>query len=447
MKIKIIALLSIAVLLGACSDSEYDLEKLVPQEYHKILYMNNSGKQPMVLYDTEEDNRYTFSVFKSGSHPDQPASVDIRVLSQLEVDTLYGEPENANYKVIDPDSYSLETSRLDFTASDRYKIGELLLKPQAVKALLASDPEAVWVLPLIAVSETDSVNAEMNQIFLQILGVISPAIGFTNPLTGIEMVNHGAGTVLALDIEVSLDTDNLWDLEYGLEVDEEYVGTYNTQNGTVFALLPEGAFAFDELNLLPSGTTRMKVNVAIESAELAPGDYMLPIRIGSISQFEIAPSSAVYPLKLRVMAPRLERTGWTAEASSEELSGEGPDNGSASSVLDGSISTYWHSRWSNGTDGFPHEIIVDTQAEHLISQISLRQRQNEGYMDTRAGEFFVSTDKQEWVKVGEFSMERIFDEQVFAITPMQGRYVKIKINSGYREPYCSLSDVHFYGLK
>lgn len=38
-------------MLAACSESKYDIDQLVPEEYHKILYVNNSGKQEVTLYD------------------------------------------------------------------------------------------------------------------------------------------------------------------------------------------------------------------------------------------------------------------------------------------------------------------------------------------------------------------------------------------------------------
>ena len=41
MKIRTILLMGGLVLLGACSESKYDLDQLVPEEYHKILYVNN----------------------------------------------------------------------------------------------------------------------------------------------------------------------------------------------------------------------------------------------------------------------------------------------------------------------------------------------------------------------------------------------------------------------
>ena len=88
MKIKNIWLAGGLLLLVACNESEYDLENLVPAEYHKILYVNNSGKQELTLFDTEEDNTYSFSVFKAGSDPYQTASVDVNVLSQEEVENL-----------------------------------------------------------------------------------------------------------------------------------------------------------------------------------------------------------------------------------------------------------------------------------------------------------------------------------------------------------------------
>ena len=43
MRKNIIYLAGCLMLLSACNNSKYDLENLVPQEYHKILYVNNSN--------------------------------------------------------------------------------------------------------------------------------------------------------------------------------------------------------------------------------------------------------------------------------------------------------------------------------------------------------------------------------------------------------------------
>ena len=113
MKIRTILLMGGLVLLGACSESKYDLDQLVPEEYHKILYVNNSGKQDLTLYDTDEDNKYTLSVVKSGSDPSLTASVKVSVLTQAELDEEYSEPEGTNYKLIGENCYSLGATTLN----------------------------------------------------------------------------------------------------------------------------------------------------------------------------------------------------------------------------------------------------------------------------------------------------------------------------------------------
>ena len=348
MKIRTILLMGGLVLLGACSESKYDLDQLVPEEYHKILYVNNSGKQDLTLYDTDEDNKYTLSVVKSGSDPSLTASVKVSVLTQAELDEEYSEPEGTNYKLIGENCYSLDATTLDFSSADRYKLVNIFLKPQSVKAAMETDPEAVWVLPLQVTSETDSINAEKNELFLKLTGVITPAIGFANSDVEVKQLEYGSVSTFTEKVKFGLDTDNKWDLECRFVVDEEYIAEYNADNGTNFKALPEGTYTVPEMVTLPNGTTNMELEVTIKGDQLATGDYMLPIKIVEVSQFEISEAKAVAPLAFRIMGHKLSRTGWTAEADTEELTGEGAGNGVAGCVLDDNLSTFWHSTWQTG---------------------------------------------------------------------------------------------------
>ena len=446
MKIKNIWLAGGLLLLAACNESEYDLENLVPAEYHKILYVNNSGKQELTLFDTEEDNTYSFSVFKAGSDPYQTASVDVNVLSQEEVDSEYSQLEGVSYKVLSTDCYSLGTTHLDFSVDDRYKLVDIALKPQQVKALMATDPESVWVLPLHVTSESDSINANKDELFLQIMDVIMPALGFTSTSVTVDQYNYGSAPDLNKNIGIGLDTDNKWDITGQLVVDEAYIAEYNEENGTVYQMLPEGTYTVPESVTLAAGITNSSISVAVSASALEPGDYMLPIRIESVSQFSISSSNAVYLLAIRIMAPELDRTGWTAEANTEELVGELP-SGKADCALDGDLGTYWHSMWNSGVNpGMPYEIIVDTKSEHTFSQFALVQRQHDSYMDTAYGKFYVSSDKEEWTEVGSFSMQQVMTAQTFGVIPTEGRYFKVVIEASYRGNNASLSEIYAYGF-
>ena len=83
---------------------------------------------------------------------------------------------------------------------------------------------------------------------------------------------------------------------------------------------------------------------------------------------------AVYPdIKYKVWEYNpLTRTGGTGLSdpyvssnwkilsfSSQEPTGEGPPNGLATSIIDGNLSTFWHSQWSAATAAPPHTIVVD----------------------------------------------------------------------------------------
>lgn len=446
----IIYLAGCLMLLGACNNSKYDLENLVPQEYHKILYINNSGKQEMTLYDTGEDYFYTMSIVKSGSDPTQAANVKINVLGQEEIDRLYSIPEGVDYKVLSEGSFSLETSDLSFSSEERLKSVNISVNSAKVKALVENYPDAEWVLPLKVTSLTDSINSEKNELFLQIRLSV-PTVGFTNLEDKIKTFELGEiPSTIREELEIGLSTENRWDISCEIQEDVNLIGTYNSEYGTSFQMMPEGSYSFSKSLLLPNGTTTSKLDVTIDGSKFtALGDYMLPIRIKDVSRYAVSADNDVYWIKIRIrmVTEELDRTGWTATADSEET--DGADE-TANKVLDGDLSTHWHSYWSNIDSSqkadLPYEIIIDTKQTYAFSQIGMIQRSGGVYMDTKSGEFYISSDGTNWGEpVGNFTMQQNMDRQMFSVMPKNGRYVKIKILSSYRDSFCSLSEIYIYG--
>lgn len=446
MKIRNTLLLAGALfLLGACDESKYELDTLVPEQYHKILYVNNGGKQKVTLYDTGEEYAYTFSIVKSGSNPNLTASADVHVLTQEELDNKYSMPEAVNYKLIGADCYSVEATHLDFSSAERYKPVTVLLNPEKVKAAIGTHSDAVWVLPFQITSESDSINGEKNELFLQITGVITPSFGFES--SAVSVKEYSYGSAVSAKIAFGLDTENSWNIDCIFEKDDAYRVAYNLKNKTIFQSLPEGTYAFEKQMTLPSGTTTTELGVTIHADQLQPGDYMLPIRIQSVSLFEISSGYAIHPLTIRILGPQLDRTAWTIEANTQEPGGEGAGNGVARCALDGNLSTYWHSSWQSGNHALPHELVIDTQTMYTFTQFGLVQRQDNSYMDTGAGVFYVSRDKVNWTEVGKFALEKIATTQNFTLeTPTQGRYFKVEITQSNRGLNTSLSEIHAYGL-
>ncbi|WP_303011805.1 DUF1735 domain-containing protein [uncultured Bacteroides sp.] len=447
-KIAYLSLLtSCLISLGACEGSEYDLENQVPEKFHKILYLSISGKQEVTLYNTDEDNTYSFSVIKAGSDPTLNATADITVLTQEEVDRQYSDLEGVNYKVIGSNAYSLDKTQLNFSAEDDYQLVNLFLKPREVMTAIESNPSAVWVLPIYINSENDSINVNKNQLFLQLKEVVTPTIGFEDSYVNVKAYTYGLVSTISEKIPFKLDTSNKWDIECGFVVDNEYISQYNSANGTIFQELPENSYSFANSMTLPNGTTETNLAIEVKGEQLEPGDYMLPIRINNVSQFEISSTNALYPMAIRIMGTLLDRTGWTAEANTVEETGElGQNSGPADRVLDGDLKTYWHSIWSNGQyHDLPHELIIDAQKEHTFTQFALVQREGSNYV--KAGKFLISSDKEHWETVGSFSLKQESGSQVFGIIPTKGRYFKVLITESYSGTNSALAEVYAYGLK
>lgn len=76
-----------------------------------------------------------------------------------------------------------------------------------------------------------------------------------------------------------------------------------------------------------------------------------------------------------------------------------------SNVLDGDISTFWHSEWGSGTYTFPHYIQVDLRRKVRINRIGLQHRQNKTMAN---GVEFYGTNKQNGSleKFGTFNMDQ-----------------------------------------
>lgn len=441
---KVIHLSMFAACLGfvSCAQSEYDIDRQIPDMYNKILYLQTNGKQELTLYDTGDRNLFNYSIIKSGAAPGQTATADVEVLTQEELDEQYGQLEGVNYKLLNTDAYSIENGHVEFAAEDEWKTVTISVDPDAVKADMEADPTAVWVLPLYVTSETDSINANRDDVFLQFTSIIAPSVQFSNTNVTIVEKQYGIGT-FTMEAPFKLDVENTnWDITCDFTVDAAYVDTYNEKNGTSFKLL-DANYSFNPQVSLPKGTTELPLTVTIEGGNLQPGDYMLPIRLSGTSLFSPTEGKDLCVLAFRIVGTQLARTGWTVTASSQTVEASG--NGAASNVFDGDISTYWHSKWEGGFAPLPHSLTIDTQATHTFSQVSLQRRI--GVVNALSGHFYVSNDGDSWEEVGTFVIADTDEAQLFSVIPTEGRYVKVEVTKTTNpENTTAISEINLYSI-
>ncbi|MER7584413.1 discoidin domain-containing protein [Kitasatospora sp. NPDC097691] len=145
----------------------------------------------------------------------------------------------------------------------------------------------------------------------------------------------------------------------------------------------------------------------------------------------------------------LPRAGWTvASTDSQETTAE---NDPATNVLDGSMATFWHTRWTGASPApaCPHEVQLDMKASHTVSGFTYLPRQDDsdhGWVGRY--EFYVSTDGTTWgnpVATGTFAKDNTLKTVNF--TPASGRYVRFRALSEVNgNPWTSCAELNVIGL-
>ncbi|WOD44137.1 DUF4998 domain-containing protein [Hwangdonia lutea] len=123
---------------------------------------------------------------------------------------------------------------------------------------------------------------------------------------------------------------------------------------------------------------------------------------------------------------------WTiVDFSTEEAGGEGPVNGYATAVIDGDVSTFWHSKWTGSGSSYPHHFTFDMGAEKQITGFEIFRRSGRTGAATEH-EFWVSNDNVNFTQVATLSADLNSDNGFTANTAnvVTARYVKYVAASG-----------------
>lgn len=146
------------------------------------------------------------------------------------------------------------------------------------------------------------------------------------------------------------------------------------------------------------------------------------------------------------LAAPVDRAAWTVTASDQETAFE---SAPASAAIDGSASTYWHSKWSGTAAPFPHSITIDMHASTVVSALTYVPRpavEKNG----RIGRFTVSlsTDGTTWgspVATGTWADDT--ETKTASFQQQATRYVRLTATTeaGNRGPWSSAAELNLLG--
>lgn len=439
-----------AAALCGCSESEYDIDNLIPERYDKVVYVKEDGMINEQLYATGGDTfSYTVTVIKTGAKPNSVAHATVRAMTQAELDDKFSVPDMKNYKRIPNETFKMDSANLDFGATDVYKNVTVTVLPEDIQNLQQDDPDAIWVLPLTLESQTDSVNSIKNYVVLNFQKVLDPRVGFTT--TGVNTVFEG-NPDNTLEIPIELDVKNQWNFDAQIEVDNDYVNTYNAENGTDYKPFPADCINLEEGGLVhfvdgQQGVLRVTPLLS-KLPRVIDENYMLALKLKGVTMFRTSENDH-YVL---CTTQRIDRSNWGINPTTEEPTGEGAGQGLAIYAFDGDLSTYWHCQTRPSKKPLPQHVDIDMKQEYTVFRMSMCHRS--GTRDPKDGNIYASDDGVNYRFVKSWHMEKdpegdvqqeqycVFDE------PIKTRYLRLEVTDTYRSGNAAFAfaEIYAYGF-
>lgn len=180
-----------------------------------------------------------------------------------------------------------------------------------------------------------------------------------------------------------------------------------------------------------------------------PGLYSVTL---SVTQNGVTTTKTVSEMVNVRPTPTLDDCGNPAEIPGPMMKVLSVDNFQAgedgSRVLDGNVSTLWHTAWS-GTPSHPHHIIIDLGEPFSVSKIIHTPRMDGSNGRVKDYEIFVSNSATDWGKyVAKGTLENTSAPTTFDITPTIGRYVKfVALSEVNGSGYTSIAELDFVACR
>lgn len=383
-------------------------------------------------------------VLKSGKGfqgADVSLSVDEAVLA------AYNATASQQISLIPSDCYTITVSSLHINQDD-YQVPFIVTwNRERLADALETNPNIG--LPLRLTVNTTDVNINEERLTTIIQPVLEhPLVSMVSSGYQIGLMPTRKSTLEELVyMDVKTNFIPAEDIEYTLAVDPTLVEEYNRQKGTDFKVLPGEAY---DLKLdgwkIKKSMKSNRFHFTFKREALIPedgpstfGDFILPIRLKSVSSSNIDESKAYVLYTVSVVASKIDKSKWSIYSCNSDIRiipnwDKVEGNYPPENLIDGTTNTHWRSIWSEPTS-LPVEVVIDFGMDRDLYRVGIEAptSTNRKYFNSKAGSVEVALSPDgPWTKVADWSYpSKGSSAYEFEVKPSTGRYLKFIIIESY----------------
>lgn len=385
MKKIIYSLLLFGSLLTYSSCESTDYGKLIPEEYHKVLYIKDSGQADVTIYNDGSTTDYSFTIVKTGSEPLLTAQASVAPMTQQEIDS---DPKYAgnNYIVLSNECFSFRKTELDFSASDQYRIITFKLYPEKINEFIETIENienSIFIVPIRLTGEEGLVNLERRDVILK-PHVKTPSIAFKSSTTTVDVAKDmGTEGELTLEFTVSMlaGIQNKWDFTTEVKVNADLVAEYNQINGTDYQPIPANAFGqLEDIIFAPNYNEAVGVVTLKRSGLLKGLSYLMPLQLGNSSISTIVSSSKIHYIIVKYPLTDEDKIVLTRSMLDSNTGDPGGDSTPLNNLINGNTTDYYHSPYGNPTGDVTYgqyfEMHLDKAIQTIMFDYTTRSNNN-----------------------------------------------------------------------
>lgn len=254
---------SLSLALCGCKDMEGEYDSIVPDDYHSIVTIKDSGVRNITFSVAEQQYHYPINILKGGSHIDRVTDVVLEVMTQEWLDDNYNNQQGTRYKTLSASMYSITDYHLEIGKGEPGKSADIVLNAPLIYSAMQNpaNSDREFVLAVKIESSTSPVDPERSVVILH-CNVSPVVVSFTETLQRFKMPDNAAMATSQIQLEKQGDFEATIHLEPMTQ--HELQAKYGESDDVTYQALASECYSFEADVTIPAETQFFTYGVELD---------------------------------------------------------------------------------------------------------------------------------------------------------------------------------------